>query len=82
MSMSAYKPRLELNPTTDNPLVALTTKIENLLAAEPDATVQLAMSALVSAILRIEMVKSDSSKRKAAQNIAHVFERIARTCEN
>jgi hypothetical protein len=61
--------------------VALTTKIENLLAAESD-DIGLAMSALVSAILRIEMIKSHSSQRKAAQNIAHAFERIARTCEN
>jgi hypothetical protein len=82
MSMSEYKPRPELNPTADNPLVALTTKIENLLAAESDAPVQLAMSALVSAILRIEVVKSNCSQREAAQKIARAFEHVARTCEN
>jgi hypothetical protein len=49
---------------------------------EVETDIGLVMSALVSAILRIEMVKSHSSQREAAQSMAHVFKNIARTCEN
>ena len=41
--MSNYKPELELDPTPDNPLVMLTSKIEKLLEREP---VRLSLSAL------------------------------------
>jgi hypothetical protein len=49
---------------------------------EVETDIGLVMSALVSAILRIEMVKSHSSQREAAQSMARVFKNIARTCEN
>jgi len=67
------------NPTADNPLVALTTKIESLIENEE---VMLAMSALTSAILRIELAKCDGNQRRAAQSLAHTFEDIARKSEN
>jgi hypothetical protein len=56
--MSNYGTRPEPNPTPDNPLVALSTKIETLLASETN-DIGLAMSALVSSLLRIERAKSD-----------------------
>jgi hypothetical protein len=77
--MSNYKPTRELNPTSNNPLVVLTLKIENLVAPEEFT---LAMSALVSATLRTEALKYEGSQREAAHSLARLFENIARTCEN
>jgi hypothetical protein len=52
--MSNYKSLMETNPTPNNPLVALTTKIEELIASE---RFEVALSALVSAALRLETAK-------------------------
>jgi hypothetical protein len=78
--MSDWKTNVEPDPTPDNPLVVLTTKIENLIANED---VMLAMSALVSAILRTEAaIKYGGDQRQAAFGLARLFENIARKSEN
>jgi len=77
--MSKYQTRLELNPTPGNPLVALTSKIETLIEKEP---IGLAMSALVSAALRLETIQRNGNQREAAQRLARAFADIAQRCEN
>jgi hypothetical protein len=77
--MRNYKFELELNPTPNNPLVVLTTKIEDLIANEE---IGLAVSALASAILRLEILKCNGNQREAAMALARAFKNIARTCEN
>jgi hypothetical protein len=58
----------------------MTTKIENLIANED---VMLAMSALVSAVLRAEAaIKYGGDQRQAVFSLARVFENIARKREN
>ena len=67
--MSEYHARLELNPTPNNPLVALTTKIETLVENEANEDIDLAMSALFSALLRLESAKCDGNTRRAAMRL-------------
>ena len=76
--MSNYKPELELNPTPDNPLVMLTSKIEKLLEREP---VRLSLSALLSAALRLETAMV-LDRREAAKALESVFKAIASKSEN
>jgi hypothetical protein len=77
--MSEYQISLEPNPTPTNPLVALTTKIEDLIENEPD---NLAMSALVSALLRLESAKCGCDTRGAAMRLYCVFKNLIRNCNN
>jgi hypothetical protein len=77
--MSNYKSLMETNPTPDNPLVTLTTKIEELIAPE---RFEVALSALVSAALRLETVKCNGNPQKAAEPLAHAFGQIARKSGN
>jgi len=77
--MSNYNPQFESNPTPDNPLVALTTKIEELIASE---RFEVALSALVSAALRLESAKCDGNTQKAAEQLAHALKQIARKSGN
>ena len=77
--MRNYNPQMETNPTPNNPLVALTTKIEELIASE---RFEVALSALVSAALRLETVKCDGNPQKAAEHLAHMFGQIARKSGN
>lgn len=76
--MKKYKPELELNPTPDNELVELTTKIEDAIMEEP---LNLAMSALVSATLRLETHLCAGNERRAAYNLARTFDDIFRKYE-
>jgi hypothetical protein len=77
--MSNYKSLMETNPTPNNPLVTLTTKIEKLIASE---RFEVALSALVSAALRLETAKCDGNPQKAAEHLAHAFGQIARKSGN
>jgi hypothetical protein len=77
--MSDKLTRLEINPSPDNPLVKLTTKIEALVLDEP---MGLAMSALLSAAHRMETMIRHGNQRAAAEYLARVFRDIARSCEN
>ena len=77
--MSNYKPELELNPTPNDPLVVLTTKIEELIEVEP---FDLAMSALISAALRLETCQHDGNQRAAAQKLARALNSIAGKSNN
>jgi len=70
----SYTPQFEPNPTPNNPLVKLTTKIEEVLAQEPAGLVT---SALVSAVMRLETAKCDGNVRKAALRLAYTFKQIA-----
>jgi len=79
MVMDKLNIRRELNPTPKNPLVALTTKIEELIANEP---VVLAMSALLSAALRLETCRRNGNERAAAECLARTLDEIARTSNN
>jgi hypothetical protein len=78
-AMSKYKPQFEPNPTPDNPLVELTTKIEELIMEEP---LNLAMSALVSATLRLETHLCAGNERAAAWSLARTFEDILHKYQN
>jgi hypothetical protein len=75
----SYKPRMEPNITADNPLVKLTDRIEAVIAQE---RVELAMSALLSAMLRAETAKCGGNTREAAEHLAHAFRQIARNSNN
>jgi hypothetical protein len=77
--MSKYKPQRELNPTPANQLVALTTKIEEVIANEP---VMLAMSTLISAAHRLETCRHYGNEHKAAKILEEVFRDIATNSEN
>jgi len=77
--MSKYKLELEPNPTPNNPLVVLTTKIEELIEEEP---FNLAMSALISAALRLEILRHDSDRCEAAKELARTLACIAGKSEN
>jgi hypothetical protein len=77
--MSEYNTSYEFNPTPTNQLVALVTKIEELIANEPFT---LAMSALVSAALRLETCKRYGDERKAAKILEAVFKDIATKSDN
>lgn len=77
--MSEYNPQFELHPTPTNQLVALVSKIEGLIANEP---VMLAMSALVSAALRLETCQRSGNERKAAKVLEAVFKDIATKSDN
>ena len=77
--MSKYNTSYELHPTPTNQLVALVTKIEGLIANEP---AMLAMSALISAALRLETCKCYGNERKAAKVLENVFKDIATKSEN
>ena len=72
-------PQFEPNPTSNNPLVKLTSKIEEVIAQE---RVELALSALVSAALRLETAKCDGNPQKAAERLAHALKQIARKSGN
>ena len=75
----SYEPRYEPNPTPDNPLVKLTTKIEELIAME---RFEVALSALVTAAMRLETAKCDGNPQKAAERLAHALKQIARNSSN
>jgi hypothetical protein len=76
----SYIVKPELNPTPSNPLVVLTDKIEELLAQEP---IQLALSALISAAMKLETYgKCNGNRREAAEKLAGAFKQIARRGEN
>ena len=77
--MSEYNTSYEFNPTPTNQLVALVTKIEKLIANEP---VMLAMSALISAALRLETCQRSGNEHKAAKVLESVFKDIASKSEN
>jgi len=77
--MRKYNMRLELNPTPNNPLVKLTTKIEKVIEEEP---LNLAMSALVSAALRLETHLCAGNERAAAWSLVRTFEDILRKYNN
>jgi len=76
--MSEYNTSYELHPTPTNQLVSLVTKIEELIANEP---VMLAMSALVSAALRLETCQRSGNEREAAKVLEAVFKDIATKSE-
>ena len=75
----SYETRLELHPTPDNELVRLTSKIEEVIAQE---RVELGLSALISAALRLEMCLCDGNEQKAAERLAHALKQIARKSSN
>jgi hypothetical protein len=77
--MNKYEIRFEPTPSEKNPLVVLTDKIEELIAQEP---VGLAISALVTATMRLEMVQRDGNQRAAAERLARAFADIARKSAN
>jgi hypothetical protein len=77
--MSKYKPTFVPNPTPSNPLVALVTKIEALIAGE---SFDLALSALVSAALRLETCKCNGNEWVAAKALALALEDIASKSNN
>jgi hypothetical protein len=79
MIMSNYKSLMETNPTPNNPLVALTTRIEEVIASE---RFEVALSALVSAALRLETAKCGGNTAKAAEHLAHALKQIARKSGN
>ena len=75
--------RLELDPTPNNPLVVLTTKIETLVENEAYEDIDLAMSALVSALyaagerqVRLQYTWGGDAAWWC------VFKNILRNCEN
>jgi hypothetical protein len=71
--------RRELNPSADNPLVKLTSKIEALVEDEP---IGLALSALMSATHRMAILTHHGNDCEAAKYLARAFQDIARSCEN
>ena len=72
--MSKYKPQFEPNPTPTNQLVALVAKIEELIEEEP---LNLRLSALVSAALRLETLLNAGNERAAARVLESAFKDIA-----
>jgi hypothetical protein len=77
--MSNYNPQMETNPTPDNPLVKLVSEVEEVIASEP---FEVALSALVSAALRLEGAKCGGNTQMAAERLAHMFGQIARKSGN
>jgi len=77
--MRKYNPKYELHPTPNNPLVMLVTQIEELIKDKSD---DLAISALISAALRLETHLCDGNERVAAKALALALEGIARINDN
>jgi hypothetical protein len=77
--MSEYLTRLEPHTSPNNPLVALTTKIETVVENEE---VELAMSALFSAIMRLEIRLCEGDTHRAAMGLVTLFKDVMRSCEN
>ena len=77
--MTKYNPKFELHPTPNNPLVTLVAKIEELIEDKSD---DLAISALISAALRLETHLCAGNERVAAKALALALEEIARMNDN
>ena len=77
--MRKYHPSYELHATPNNPLVMLVTQIEELIKDKSD---DLAISALISAALRLETHLCDGDERVAAKALALALEGIARINDN
>jgi hypothetical protein len=77
--MRKYHPSYELHPTPNNPLVTLVTQIERLIEDKSD---DLAISALISAAVRLETHLCDGNERVAAKALALALEEIARMSDN
>jgi hypothetical protein len=77
--MRKYHPSYELHPTPNNPLVTLVAKIEELIEDKSD---DLAISALISAALRLETHLCDGNERVAAKALALALEEIAQKSNN